>query len=88
MIEKGLGPKPTESDKVKVHYHGTTIDGSIFDSSYERGQPATFPVTGVLKGWTEALLIPPDLGYGTRGAGQKIGPNEVLIFEVELLGIE
>jgi FKBP-type peptidyl-prolyl cis-trans isomerase len=99
VLQQGNGPKPTRNDKVKVHYKGTPIDGTQFDSSYDRGQPASFQVTGVIKGWTEALLlmnvgskyklfIPSELAYGQRGAGQKIGPNEVLIFEVELLGIE
>jgi FKBP-type peptidyl-prolyl cis-trans isomerase len=99
VLQQGNGPKPTRNDKVKVHYKGTTIDGTQFDSSYDRGQPASFQTTGVIKGWTEALLlmnvgskyklfIPSELAYGERGTGQKIGPNEVLIFEVELLGIE
>ncbi len=98
VLKQGDGPKPSKTDKVKVHYRGTSIDGSEFDSSYERGEPATFPVTGVIRGWTEALLlmnvgskyklfIPSELAYGQRGAGQKIGPNAVLIFEVELLDI-
>ncbi len=99
VVKQGDGPRPSQTDKVKVHYRGTTIDGTIFDSSYERGQPTTFQVNRVIKGWTEALLlmnvnskyklfIPSNLAYGQRGSGQKIGPNEVLIFEVELLGIE
>jgi len=99
ILTKGEGPKPEQTDTVKVHYTGTTIDGIEFDSSYKRGNPAVFPVTGVIKGWTEALLmmnvgskyklfIPSDLAYGIRGAGPKIPPNSVLIFEVELLGIE
>ena len=82
-----------------MHYRGTTIDGTEFDSSYKRGEPVTFPVTGVIKGWTEALLlmnvgskyklfIPSELAYGQRGAGQHIGPSAMLIFEVELLGVE
>lgn len=98
-IEKeGDGPKPTAEDRVSVHYKGTLIDGSEFDSSYKRNRPATFPVGRVVKGWTEALqlmpvgskwtlYIPPDLGYGERGAGSKIGPNSALIFEIELLEI-
>jgi len=99
VIEAGSGPKPTESDTVKVHYHGTLIDGTVFDSSKDRGKPVTFGVTKVIDGWTEALqmmsvgakweiYLPPSLGYGQRGAGQDIGPNSALIFEIELLGIE
>ena len=99
ILRKGEGPSPSETDQVTVHYKGTTIDGSEFDSSYARNTPASFPVKGVIKGWTEALLlmnvgckyklfIPSELAYGERGAGQDIGPNEVLIFEVELLKIE
>lgn len=98
IIKDGTGKKPTESSQVKVHYTGTLIDGKKFDSSYDRNEPAVFPVNGVIKGWTEALLlmkegskwmlmIPPDLAYGERGAGQLIGPNETLIFEVELLEV-
>ena len=93
------GQIPKSSEKVKVHYAGTLIDGKEFDSSYKRGEPISFAVTGVIKGWTEALqlmkvgekwqlFIPSDLAYGQRGAGENIGPNQVLIFEVELLGIE
>jgi FKBP-type peptidyl-prolyl cis-trans isomerase len=99
VLEKGDGPKPTAQDRVKVHYRGTLIDGTVFDSSYDRGEPVIFPVDGVIKGWTEALIlmnvgskyklfVPSELAYDQRGAGQKIGPNQVLIFEVELLGIE
>lgn len=99
VITMGDGPKPTSNDKVKVHYRGTLIDGKQFDSSYDRGEPAVFPVTGVIPGWTEVLqlmpvgskwevYIPSDLAYGERGAGQDIGPNSTLIFTVELLGIE
>ncbi len=99
VINSGDGPSPTISSKVKTHYHGTLINGEVFDSSVERGEPISFPVNGVIKGWTEALqlmkvgdkwrlFIPSDLAYGTRGAGGKIGPNAALIFEVELLGIE
>jgi len=99
ILKQGDGPTPERTDKVKVHYRGTTIDGTEFDSSYKRGKPASFPVTGVIKGWIEALLlmnvgskyklyIPPELAYGQQGAGPNIGPNAVLIFEVELLGIE
>ena len=91
--------KPTLSNKVKCHYHGTLIDGSIFDSSVERGEPITFPLNGVIKGWQDAvqlmtvgskwkLFIPSELAYGDRSAGPFIGPGMTLIFEVELLGIE
>lgn len=99
ILKEGSGPTPKAEDKVRVHYHGTLIDGTVFDSSVERGEPITFPVTGVIKGWVEALqmmqagakwklFIPSNLAYGERGAGAQIGPNAVLIFEVELLGIE
>jgi FKBP-type peptidyl-prolyl cis-trans isomerase FklB len=99
VLTAGEGDSPKETDQVSVHYHGTLIDGSVFDSSVERGQPATFPVNGVIAGWVEALqlmntgakfklFIPSDLAYGERGAGQMIGPNSTLIFEVELLSIE
>lgn len=99
VLTKGTGAKPTANDKVTVHYQGTLIDGTVFDSSVQRGQPATFPVTGVIKGWVEALqlmevgskwklFIPADLAYGDRGAGAMIGPFATLVFEVELLGIE
>jgi len=98
VLEEGDGPKPGPTDKVTVHYHGTLEDGTVFDSSVERAQPATFPVNGVIKGWVEGLqlmkvgskykfVIPPDLAYGKRGAGGKIGPDATLIFEVELLSI-
>jgi FKBP-type peptidyl-prolyl cis-trans isomerase len=98
-VEKeGTGPKPKATDTVKVHYLGTKIDGTKFDSSYDRGQPATFPLNGVIKGWTEGLqlmtvgskyklFVPAELAYGENGPGQ-IGPNATLIFDVELLGIE
>ena len=97
-VKQGEGEIPTAGDKVKVHYKGTLIDGSEFDSSYKRGTPATFPVTGVIKGWIEALqlmnvgdkfelTIPSDLAYGKRGSGAKIGPDATLLFEVELLEI-
>jgi len=97
VISMGEGKKPQETSKVRVHYKGTLIDGTEFDSSYKRNSPAEFPLNGVIKGWTEGLqLMPvgskfkfyihPDLGYGTRGAG-KIPPNSTLIFEVELLDI-
>lgn len=95
----GTGPKPEASDTVKVHYKGTLIDGTVFDSSYDRGEPAVFPVTGVILGWVEALqimnvgdkfelTIPSELAYGPNGSGAAIGPDAVLVFEVELLGIE
>lgn len=97
IITKGNGPTPKASDTVKTHYHGTLIDGSIFDSSVQRGEPATFGVSQVISGWVEALqlmpkgskwrlFIPSELAYGERGAGS-IGPNSTLIFEVELLDI-
>jgi len=99
VITEGTGDMPKSTDTVVTHYKGTLIDGMVFDSSYKRGQPATFPVTGVIKGWTEALqkmkvgskwqlFIPSELAYGARGAGQQIGPNSVLIFEIELLEIK
>ena len=98
VIKSGTGPSPKMTDVVKVHYHGTLIDGTVFDSSVRRNTPATFPVNGVIPGWTEALqlmkvgdkwklFIPAKLAYGENGPGP-IGPNSVLIFEVELLGIE
>ncbi len=98
-VEKmGEGPKPAATDKVKVHYEGKTTDGKVFDSSYERGQPAEFPLNRVIPGWTEILqempvgstfitTIPPALAYGERGSPPNIGPNEVLIFKIELLEI-
>ena len=97
VLVDGNGSVPTGSDEVEVHYHGTLVDGEVFDSSVERGEPSTFEVTGVIKGWTEALqlmkvgskwklLIPPDLAYAENGSNS-IGPNETLVFEVELLGI-
>ncbi len=99
VITQGTGPQPKESDTVKVHYRGTLLDGTEFDSSYKRNEPAVFPLNGVIKGWTEALqlmkvgskyqiFLPSGLAYGDRGAGQVIGPNATLIFDVELLGIE
>ncbi len=98
VITQGTGNKPTASNKVTCHYHGTLIDGTVFDSSVKRGQPATFPLNMVIKGWTEGLqlmplgskyrfFIPSDLGYGDRQVGSHIGPNSTLVFEVELLGI-
>jgi FKBP-type peptidyl-prolyl cis-trans isomerase len=100
ILKEGNGAKPTATDSVVCNYKGTLINGTEFDSSYKRGEPATFPVTGVIKGWTEALqlmpvgskwqlFIPPDLAYGPRGTpGGPIGPNATLIFEVELLSIK
>jgi FKBP-type peptidyl-prolyl cis-trans isomerase len=98
VLTEGQGPKPSATDKVLTHYHGTLLDGSVFDSSVERGEPISFPVNGVIRGWVEALqlmpvgskwklFIPADLAYGERGAGGRIGPNQALIFEVELLDI-
>jgi FKBP-type peptidyl-prolyl cis-trans isomerase FklB len=99
ILTEGTGPKPTASDTVECNYRGTLIDGKEFDSSAKHGGPATFPVGGVIKGWTEALqmmpvgskwqlFIPSDLAYGERGAGQDIGPDATLIFEVELVSIK
>jgi FKBP-type peptidyl-prolyl cis-trans isomerase FklB len=98
VLTAGKGDSPKASDKVKVNYRGTLIDGTEFDSSYKRGEPAQFGVNRVIPGWTEALqlmkpgdkwklVIPSELAYGERGAGQMIGPNETLIFEVELLEV-
>lgn len=95
----GSGAKPTRNDSVKVHYKGTLIDGTVFDSSYDRGEPIVFPVTGVIAGWVEGLqlmtvgskfelVIPSNLAYGANGSGPDIGPDAVLVFEVELLAIE
>lgn len=99
VITMGTGPKPVATSTVKTHYRGTTLDGTEFDSSYKRDEPLSFPLNGVIKGWTEGLqlmpvgskfrfFIPYDLAYGERGAGQLIGPFETLIFEVELIAIE
>jgi FKBP-type peptidyl-prolyl cis-trans isomerase FklB len=99
ILTEGTGPKPTQDDSVVCNYRGTLVDGKEFDSSYKRGQPATFPVKGVIKGWTEALqlmpvgskwqlFVPPSLAYGEQGAGADIGPNSTLIFEVELISIQ
>ena len=96
VLKKGDGKSPGKTDRIMVHYKGTTLDGNVFDSSYDRGEPATFQVDQVIAGWTEGvqlmkeggkymLFIPADLAYGEGGAGQEIGPNETLIFEVELL---
>jgi FKBP-type peptidyl-prolyl cis-trans isomerase len=98
VLEAGEGPRPTLADTVECHYRGTLIDGTVFDSSYDRGKPAAFPVKGVIPGWTEALklmsvgskwrlFVPAGLAYGERGAGRQIGPNAALVFEVELLRI-
>ena len=99
ILKQGAGAKPTASDSVVCNYRGALINGTEFDSSYKRGEPATFPVGGVIKGWTEALqlmpvgskwqlFVPSALAYGERGAGADIGPNATLIFEVELLSIQ
>lgn len=99
VITEGNGPKPGETDRVKCHYHGTLINGKVFDSSVERGQPAVFGVNQVIRGWVEALqlmpvgskwklFVPSEMAYGAQGAGGDIEPNSTLIFEVELLGIE
>jgi FKBP-type peptidyl-prolyl cis-trans isomerase FklB len=98
-VTAGEGPMPTAEQTVVVHYKGTLTDGTVFDSSYERGEPAEFPVTGVIQGWVEALqlmnvgdkfelVIPSDLAYGTRGSGQTIGPDSTLLFDVELIEIK
>lgn len=98
ILKEGNGSKPKATDQVKCHYHGTLIDGTVFDSSVERGQPATFGVNQVIPGWVEALqlmpvgskwklFIPSNLAYGKAGAGQSIEPNSTLIFEVEILDI-
>jgi FKBP-type peptidyl-prolyl cis-trans isomerase FklB len=98
VIKDGTGKTPKPTDKVTTHYRGTLISGKQFDSSYDRGQPATFPVNGVIAGWTEALqlmkegakwklFIPSDLAYGERGAGADIPPNSTLIFEIELIKV-
>lgn len=98
VLVKGTGAKPTDADQVTVDYIGTFINGNEFDSSYKTGQPVTFPVNGVIPGWTEALklmsvgstwelYIPPQLAYGENGAPPAIGPNETLVFKVKLLGI-
>ncbi|MEO0044735.1 MAG: hypothetical protein RL329_4184 [Bacteroidota bacterium] len=98
IMTAGFGPKPMASDKVTTHYHGTLLNGKVFDSSVDRGEPIEFPVNGVIQGWQEALqlmpkgskwkvFVPYNLGYGERGAGGSIGPYATLIFEVELLKI-
>jgi FKBP-type peptidyl-prolyl cis-trans isomerase FklB len=99
VIQAGTGNSPKLSDEVTVHYRGTLIDGTEFDSSYRRGKPENLPVNGVIPGWTEALqlmqvgakwqlFVPPSLAYGERGAGRDIGPNATLIFEIELISIQ
>lgn len=99
VIKAGSGKQPTPDNTVVAHYRGTLIDGTEFDSSFNRGEPATFPVGGVIPGWQEALqlmkegarwqvFIPSDLAYGERGAGDAIGPNETLIFEIELISVK
>ena len=98
ILTEGSGAKPTANNTVTCHYHGTLIDGTIFDSSVQRGKPASFPLNQVIKGWTEGVqlmptgskwrfFIPPHLGYGDRQVGGAIGPNSTLIFDVELLSI-
>ncbi|MBW1881669.1 MAG: FKBP-type peptidyl-prolyl cis-trans isomerase, partial [Deltaproteobacteria bacterium] len=99
IITAGAGASPAATDRVTTHYRGTLVDGTEFDSSYSRGRPATFPVNGVIAGWTEALqlmkagakwklYIPGDLAYGERGSPPKIGPNATLVFEVELISVD
>jgi FKBP-type peptidyl-prolyl cis-trans isomerase FklB len=96
VLVEGKGPKPVPTNKVTCHYHGTLIDGTVFDSSVRRGQPATFPLNGVIKGWTEGVqlmpagskwrfYIPAHLAYGDRQVSAQIGPNSTLIFDVELI---
>ncbi|MAZ44665.1 MAG: hypothetical protein CMF48_05790 [Legionellales bacterium] len=98
VVSEGTGAKPKPTDKVKVHYRGTSIDGKEFDSSYSRNEPSVFPVNAVIPGWTEALtlmstgskwriVVPSNLAYGEFGAGNVIGPNETLVFDIELLSI-
>ena len=99
ILKDGTGAKPTAADTVKVHYHGTLTNGEVFDSSVQRGEPISFPLSGVIKGWTEGVqlmpvgskfkfTIPSDLAYGDNGSPPKISPGATLVFEVELLGIE
>jgi FKBP-type peptidyl-prolyl cis-trans isomerase FklB len=98
VLKEGAGARPGPRDKVTCHYHGTLIDGTVFDSSVQRGQPATFPLDRVITGWTEGLqlmptgskwrfFIPPNLGYGDRQVSAQIGPNSTLIFDVELISV-
>ncbi len=98
ILEEGDGPVPSATDRVTTHYHGTLLDGTVFDSSVKRGEPATFPVNGVIQGWQEALqlmpvgskwrlFVPSQMAYGERGAGDLIKPYSMLIFEVELISI-
>jgi FKBP-type peptidyl-prolyl cis-trans isomerase len=98
VITEGTGAKPGAGDTVRVHYEGTLLDGTVFDSSYTRGEPVEFPLSGVISGWTEGLqlmtegstyrfFIPSDLAYGSQGAGSSIPPNSALIFKVELLSV-
>ncbi len=99
ILQEGTGPKPGPKDSVSCHYHGTLIDGTVFDSSVQRGRPATFPLNRVISGWTEALqlmptgskwrlFLPANLAYGNRQVSPQIGPNSTLIFDVELLGVD
>ncbi len=99
VLTQGEGPSPAAADRVTVHYEGKLLDGTVFDSTYERGEPAEFVLDSVISGWTEGVqlmkvgskyrfFIPSDLAYGGRGAGQDIGPNATLTFEVELISIE
>jgi len=99
VFTEGKGEKPAPTDKVTVHYHGTLIDGTVFDSSVQRGEPASFPVNGVIQGWQEALtlmtvgskwrvFIPSELAYGERGAGNAIPPHSPLVFDIELISID
>jgi FKBP-type peptidyl-prolyl cis-trans isomerase FkpA len=99
VLTEGTGASPSASDSVTVHYRGTTIEGTEFDSSYSRGAPSTFPLNRVIAGWTEGVqlmkegakyrfYIPSDLAYGSRGAGQAIGPNSTLIFDIELIKVQ
>jgi FKBP-type peptidyl-prolyl cis-trans isomerase FklB len=99
VLKSGSGKTPKATDTVSTHYHGTLVDGTVFDSSVDRGEPVSFPVNGVIPGWTEALqlmkegdkwqlFVPGQLAYGEQGAGRQIGPNSTLIFEVELLSVE
>lgn len=99
VMEAGTGKKPSKNDTVTVDYEGTLLNGAVFDSSYKRGQPASFPVSGVIAGWQEALqlmpmgstwmlYIPPELAYGKAGAGGMIGPNETLVFKVHLISVQ